>query len=188
MKSRLVIATCLASCSFQLFATAGEAADKGDWRIGALAGQVSLLGDVGNDDPNGVGYGMTGGYYIDENLALEASYLSSKHTCVGHNDLSFGAEYYLGDYLAAYPSLSAGVSFLSNKIKTINSTGDAFAFYVGTGFDFEVSERFTVGLNARFQKAFEGKTQINGVNVTTVDDSMTVMLRFLYRFEANESM
>ncbi len=160
-------------------------ADLGDWRLGALAGQMSLMGDVSKEDPNGVAYGVTAGYFVEDHIVLESMFLSSSHTTVNHTDLSFGADYYLGDYITAYPSLSAGVSFLANKIKSVGITGDAFALYAGGGFDFEISEFLTAGIQARYQKAFEGRTRINGVDVTTVDDTFSVLLRFLYRFDGS---
>ncbi len=168
-------------CSAQQQASA----DLGDWRLGGLAGQVSLLGNVSTADPNGVAYGVSAGYFVEDHIALESMFLSSSHTNVNHTALSFGADYYLGDYITAYPSLSAGVSFLANKIKSAEITGDAFALYLGGGFDFEISEFLTAGIQARFQKAFEGKTRINGVDVTTVDDTFSVLLRFLYRFDGS---
>ncbi len=163
-----------------------SAKGNGTFRLGLLAGQVSLLGDVADADANSVGMGVTGGLYTAENLALEAAYLASSHTDVNHNEVSVGANYYLGDYRAAYPNLSAGVAFISNKIKAAGITGDGFGLYAGGGWDFELTAKLTVGLQARYNLAFEGKTRVNGVDVTTVDDSVTVLLRLLYAFDSAE--
>ncbi|MCM2280437.1 MAG: porin family protein [Bdellovibrionaceae bacterium] len=162
------------------------AKEDGAFRLGLLAGQVALLGDVGNADSNGVGLGATGGVYVSPTLALEASYLSSSHTDVDHNELSFGANYDLGDYTTGYPNLVGGVTFISNKLKPANVTGDGFGLYAGGGWDFELSPQITAGLQARYNLAFEGKTRVNGVDVTTVDDSVSVLLRFLYYFDSAE--
>ncbi len=159
---------------------------EGTFRLGVVAGQVGLLGDVGNQDSNSIGFGVTGGLYLRDDLALEANFVSSQHTDVDHNELAFGANYYLGDYTYAYPNLAAGVSFISNKIKAANLTGDGFGLYVGGGWDFELTSRITAGLQARYTLAFEGKSRVNNVDVTTVDDSVSVLLRFMYRFESPE--
>lgn len=163
-----------------------QAAEIGDWRLGVQAGQVGLQGDVGNDDENSVGFGITGGTYLREDLVFEADFLSSSHTGVDHHQLSFGGNWYFGDYVAAYPNIAAGVSFVSNKIKSIDQTGEGFGVYLGGGFDFEITPRITTGIHLRYLKAFEGKTVIAGQEYTTVDDVAMVLLKIVYYFGSEQ--
>jgi hypothetical protein len=165
---------------------AAGAANKGDWRIGLQAGEVLLMGDVSATDENSIGFGGTAGIFVSDDFVFEADLINSSHTSVKHSALSVGGNWYLGDYQSAYPSLAAGVSFISNEIKSIGATGDGFGAYFGGGFDFELSPLFSAGIQLRYQKAFEGKTRINNVDYVTVDDSATVLLRLMYYFGEQE--
>lgn len=175
-----------------LLPAAGNAFNKGTWRVGALAGQIGVQGDVGKTqagatDPNSVGFGLTAGTYVDEELAVEGSLIFSSHENLEHTNLSFGANYYFGDYVAAYPNAVAGVSFISNEVQDTKVSGDAFGLYLGGGFDFELNPQITTGIQLRFTKAFEeSKATANGVQVATAGDTFMVLLRAMYTFDSAE--
>jgi len=153
------------------------------WRVGLLAGQIGLLDNVGQRDPNSVGYGLTAGYLITDDLVFESSYVRSSHDDVSHHEVSFGANYYVGDYVAAYPNLAAGVTFIRNRLTDIAISADGVGFYFGGGWDFEITPVVLTGIQARYLATVESKTNVRGREFSTVDDSFSVLLRFIYRFD-----
>lgn len=193
MRTRLILTVLAAAL---LVPSTGFSFTKGTWRIGALAGQVGLQGDVGRatiganagkTDPNSTGFGLTAGSFVDESLAFEGSVVMSSHDNADHTNVSFGGNYYFGDYVAAYPNVVGGVSFLSNKIKDTNVSGDGFGVYLGGGFDFELSPALTIGIQLRYTKAFQESTaSANSVSIATADDTFMVLLRALYTFDSAE--
>lgn len=161
------------------------ASEPGHFRIGALLGQVGLFGDPGSGGANAIGVGAVAGYRLDESLALDLSYLQSSHDRVDHQDISVGADYYVGDYETAYPHLSAGMSFITNKFKDAAATGTAAAVYIGGGLELEIQRGLTIGPELRFQKSFEASGKVGNTDVKTVQDSYTLLIRLLYQLGEN---
>jgi hypothetical protein len=151
-------------------------------RIGAQGGNVNLLGDVGNSGQNGMGFGAVVDYAVTEEILFEVGYLTSAHESVNHTDLSLGINLNLNNYDVAYGYVSGGASFLSNSFSNPSITGSAFGVYVGGGFDFELGRNFVTGIQLKHQKAFEATKSVSGVAVKTVQDSTTVLLRFMFTF------
>lgn len=157
-----------------------HAFEPGRFKLGALGGQVGLMGDPGSNGANALGFGVLGGFQLDESLALNIQYTTSSHSRVDHHDISVGGDYYLGDYTNAYPHLTAGMSFITNKFKDGDVSGNAAAIYVGGGLDFELRRDLTLGPQLRYQKAFEASGKLNNQDVKTVQDSYTLMIRLIY--------
>lgn len=167
----------LLACLLLVVPSPSSGADKGQFVISGSGGQVGLLNDPGREGANGLGLALGAGYRLDNNLELEMQYLLSSHSAVDHRSLDVGALYYFSDYENAWPHLSVGMSFISNKFKNGGITGDAAALYVGGGLFFELSRNVTLGPEVRYQKAFESRGRVNEQDVTTVGDSYTVLLR-----------
>lgn len=162
--------------------SAASAAEVGQFRLGALLGQVGLSGDPGSGGNNAIGLGVLGGFRLDDQLALDIQFLSSSHSRVDHRELSVGADYYLGDYEKASPHISVGMTFNNNRFKDASFTGDAAGLYIGGGLEFELNPGLTIGPEVRYQKAFEATAKINNVDTKTVQDSYSLLLRLLYQF------
>ena len=152
----------------------------GAFRFGVGVGQVGLLGDPGSGGANAIGFAGQIGYLLEETVALDISYLRSSHSDVDHSSLNVGGDFYVGDYEAAYPHFTAGMSFINNKFKNIAIQGDAVGVYVGGGLDFELRPRLRLGPQLRFTKAFEAKANLNGKEIKTVQDSYSLLLRLVY--------
>ena len=176
---RLLIASALSLAVFAL-PNKASAYEKGQFRFSGVLGQVGLLGDPGDRGANALGFGVGAAFQVEENLAFDLRYMGSNHANVSHTDISVGAEYYFGDYTNAYPHAQLGMSFLNNDIKNADISGDAVGIYVGGGLSFELSRNLMIGPEVRFVKGFESKSTVNGVDVTTVGDSYSILLRLQY--------
>ena len=150
----------------------------------ALAGQVGLLSDPGAKGANSVGVALGAGYMLEDNFELEMQYLASNHPEVEHRDLSVGGNYYLGDYENAYPHISFGMSFLTNRFTAAGSVGDAVAIYLGGGLNFELSRNLSLGPEVRYQKAFEAKGEVAGRDIVRVGDSYMILMKLSYALSA----
>lgn len=178
--TRFLSTALLLTTSLMLVSANAEAYDKGQFRFSGILGQVGLLGDPGDRGANALGFGVGAAFQVEENLAFDIRYMGSNHSNASHTDISVGAEYYFGDYTNAYPHAQLGMSFLSNEIKNADISGDAVGIYVGGGLSFELSKNMMIGPEVRFVKGFEAKSNVNGVDVTTVGDNYSILLRFQY--------
>lgn len=169
------------------------AIDEGEFRAGIMGGHVGLIGDVGGDGRNALGVGALVGYAFTDEMFFNIGYMGSTHESVKHRDISVGVDFYFNSYDLAYLYGAGGVSFLHNDIDpptgaTTGASADAFGLYLGAGADFELGTALLAGLQFRYQKAFEAESTINISGVPTktkvVQDSVTVMLRALFRFGA----
>jgi opacity protein-like surface antigen len=161
---------------------AAQASEPGTFRLGLVGGQVGLLGDPGTGGANSVGYGASAGYRLDDRVALEIQYVASSHSQVHHRNLGIGGDYYLGDYEKAYPHISAGMSFITNRFKVDDRVSDAAALYLGGGLEFELQRNLTLGPQFRYHKAFETKATVDNQEIKAVQDSYTLLIRLLYSF------
>lgn len=184
--SRLKFAFLITGTALGLVPATASALEPGRFQLGVSAGQVGLLGDPGSGGANALGYGLLGGFQLDDRLALNIQFIRSSHTRVNHSALSVGGDFYVGDYTAAYPHISAGMSFISNEFKNGDVSGNAAAIYIGGGLDFELKRNLVLGPEFRYQKAFEASGKLNNQDIHTVQDSYNVMIRLIYQFTGED--
>lgn len=177
---------CLISALLVLLCTQAHALERGTLRVAALAGQVGLFGDPGNNGASALGLAGAAGFQVTEPLALELRYLGSNYTDVDHRDLSVGAEYAFADFESGFPHVTAGMSFIHNEFKKGAISGDAAGIYIGGGLDFELARGLQIGPDVRFVKAFTTHQQVSGVDQVTVGDNYSVMLRLSYLIPLND--
>ncbi len=161
-----------------VFSVSAFAIDEGDIRVGVIGGNISALGDIGNNGQNALGGGAIFSYLIASDLAFNLSYLLSSHDGtykLKHSDLSVGVDYYTGgDGTVAY-YVSGGAGLLSNKLTYLATdySASAMALYLGGGLDFQVRSNFLFGLKFKYNKAFDATT--TGVPFKTVQDTINVL-------------
>lgn len=168
-----------------LFPNVSRSADEGQFRLGAQAGHVGLLNDVGSKVSNGIGLGAFAGYHASSDMMLDIGYLSSKHDDLKHSEVNIGMGYYVGGYDMLYPHLLAGVVFANNSFvddslqsAKVDVTSSAFGLYAGMGFDFEIGRNLNMGLVVRYNKLFETSVRLgSGVTRAAVQDNVLVLFR-----------
>jgi opacity protein-like surface antigen len=171
--------------SVLLSCLSANAADEGQFRLGAQAGHVGLLQDVGTRVSNGIGVGAYAGYHASADMMLDVGYLGSQHDDLKHSEINVGLGYYVGGYDMLYPHLLAGVifaknSFVDRSIPAVNLdvASNAFGLYAGVGFDFEVGKNLNVGLMLRYNKMFETSVRLaSGETRSAVQDNVAAMFR-----------
>lgn len=158
------------------------AIEEGRFDLGVMGGHVGLLEDVGDIAGDSLGYGATLGVYAVDGLRIGVGYLMSDHDELKHSELFAGADIYLAGAEAIHPYISAGASLLTNDFEATDVSESAFGLYAGGGVDFEVSSGLMLGLQGRYQFAFDAETEYAGESYPVVQDSVTVMARLLFLF------
>ncbi|MBX9766435.1 MAG: porin family protein [Bdellovibrionales bacterium] len=162
-----------------------KAADEGQFRLGAQAGHVGLLNDVGSRVSNGIGLGAFAGYHASSDMMLDLGYLTSKHDDLKHSEVNIGMGYYVGGYDMLYPHILAGVVFANNSfvddslpLSRVDVTSSAFGLYAGMGFDFEIGKNLNMGLVLRYNKLFETSVRLAaGSTRAAVQDNVLALFR-----------
>lgn len=153
------------------------AIDEGDVRFGVVGGNNNLLGAVGDGGHNVLATGGTFNYQFLNDIALNVTYLTSKHEFIAvekHSNLSLGVDYYLGgDGTMAY-HVSGGACLITNNFRVNTEDGSAMGIYAGGGIDFQIHPRFLFGLKAKYNKAFESKGPSGSPNVQDSIDVLAV--------------
>ena len=113
---------------------------------------------------------------------------------VKHSALTVGGDFYLMGPDATAPFLSAGLGLLTNKVdfgligaQRMETEAQAFSLYIGGGFDFQLSRAMTFGLQARYNFVFEAKETVGGTPRAMVQDTYSVLARWMYTFGTSKA-
>ncbi len=172
-----------------MFIPKAQAADEGQFMVGALGGNVSLLGDVGEEGGNDLGYGGLLGYAVRDDILANIQYIRSEHKDLSHSEISAGADVLVGLIDPAYTYVSFGVTLVSNEVDfTLPSlikekvSSEAFGVYFGGGVDFEITKNLMLGLQGRYNYVFETEEEVNGLSQKIVESNITILARLTFFF------
>ncbi len=176
--------------SVMLLAPPAFSMNESQYSLGLLGGHIALTGEVSEvDKQGGLGVGLLGGYAVRDDLFFNIQYYQASLGQVKHSAFTVGGDFYLMGPDAAAPYVSAGLGLLSNEVdfgrvgaQKAEISAEAFALYLGGGVEFELTSAMRFGLQARYNFAFEAKENVAGTPRTVVQDSYSVLARWIYVF------
>lgn len=148
------------------------------FRYGIDLGGIGLFGDL-NSQGTRVGAGLLLAYQFNDRHSLDVNYVGASFEDVDHRTIDIGGSIYDPES-ENRNHLSAGVSFVHNDFKLLSRSGDAAGVYVGGGMNWDLTTKLSWGYDVRYHKMFRAKATVAGREVTTVDDSYTLMLSLAY--------
>lgn len=163
---------------------------EGQYSLGVLGGQVGLTGDVADvDKGGGLGLGFVAGYSVTDDLFFNLQYHQADLGKVKHSVFAVGGDFFLDGPEAMRPYVAAGLGLLSNTIdfgmsglQKLEPSSQAFALYLGAGFDFQLTRAMSFGLQGRYHFAFEAEESVEGETRPIVQNTYSVMARWIYTF------
>ncbi len=155
------------------------------FRFGGLFGQNTLTSDPGDGGQNGFGFAASISYKIQDAVALDLRYLIANHSETDHREISFGGDYYFGNFEQAFPYASLGIALLNNNLRKFSRNGDAAGAYIGVGVEYDIYPTLRLGPEFRYMKAFTAQANLSGREINSVADSYALMIRLLYSLPGN---
>lgn len=194
--SRLILVFSTLLLLFLAFENNFAHAEEGRHTLGAQAGQVGLLGDVGTTYGNALGYGVFFDYAASDWLELELNFLASKHSS---NNLNLSQNAYAAymiyniDQLDAFvPYLKLGAEFVSHTQDLAGNTGtfssgqfnSGFGLDVGAGGKFILGSNVSAGLDLTYHSVFDVSSTppLATASQKVIQSYYTVMFRLGFEF------